>query len=135
MRTKHWSHPLEDSPGVAPEIEPLGPPIPDEPFKVKPQRADFPIGKIGTSDAALDNFLDAVMAFDERERIILYRDPTTDGLQLRLGRHRATWLFYWDDPASSPPQDHQQATGLLSGHAYRGSSRRRASRTRQGRGR
>ena len=37
------------------------------------------------------------MAFDERERIILYRDPTTDGLQLRLGRHRATWLFYWDD--------------------------------------
>ena len=45
-----------------------GPPIPDEPFKVKPQRADFPIGKIGTSDAALDNFLDAVMAFDERER-------------------------------------------------------------------
>jgi integrase len=97
VRTKHWSHPLEDSPGVAPEIEPFGPPIPDEPFKLKPQRADFPIGKIGTSDAALDNFLDAVMAFDERERIILYRDPTTDGLQLRLGRHRATWLFYWDD--------------------------------------
>ena len=81
MRTKHWSHPLEDSPGVAPEIEPLGPPIRDEPIKLKPQRADFPIGKIGTSDAALDNFLDAVMAFDERERIILYRDPTTDSLQ------------------------------------------------------
>ena len=64
MRTKHWPHPfLEDGPGVAPPLEPPGPPIPDEPFKLKPQRADFPIGKIGTSDAALDNFLDAVMAF------------------------------------------------------------------------
>ena len=56
MRTKHWPHPLDTGPGIAPEIEPFGPPIPDEPFKLRPQRADFPIGKIGTSDAALDNF-------------------------------------------------------------------------------
>ena len=64
VRTKHWPHPLlEDGPGVAPEIEPLGPPIPDEPFKLKPLRADFPINKIGTSDATLDSFIEAVMEF------------------------------------------------------------------------
>ena len=97
MRTKHYPHPfLDTGPGIAPPLEPLGPPIPDERFKLKPLRADFPIGKIGTSDAAVDTFLDAVSAF-ERERIIIYVDPTTDGLQCRLGRHRTTWLFYWDD--------------------------------------
>ena len=135
MRTKHWPHPLEDSPGVAPEIEPLGPPIPDEPFKVKPQRADFPIGKIGTSYAALDNFLDAVMAFDERERIILYRDPTTDGLQLRLGRHRATWLFYWDDRRHRRRRITSKRLGFFP--AMRTEEARDAARdrTRQGRGR
>ncbi len=96
MRTKHWQHPLDTGPGVVPEIEPLGPPIPEPKYALKPQRVDLPIDKIGSSDAALDNFFDAVLQFP-RERIILYRDPTTDGLQLRLGRHRATWLFYWDD--------------------------------------
>ena len=37
------------------------------------------------------------MSAFERERVIVYADPTTDGLQCRLGRHRTTWLFYWDD--------------------------------------
>lgn len=94
---KHALHPLDSSPGIAPEIESPGPPIQEQKYTLKPLRADFNIGKIGTSDAALDNFLDGVMAFDERERVIVYRDPTTDGLQLRLGRRTATWLFYWDD--------------------------------------
>ena len=96
MRIKHYPHPLDTGPGIAPPLEPPGAPIPDEPFKLKPLKADFPIGKIGTGDGAFDTFLDGVMAF-ERERVIIYSDPTTDGLQLRLGRHRATWLFYWDD--------------------------------------
>jgi hypothetical protein len=95
VRTKHWPHPLDTGPGVVPEIEPLGPPIPDPKYALKPQRVDLPIDKIGSSDAALDNFFDAVLQFP-RDRIILYRDLTTDGVQLRLGRHRATWLFYWD---------------------------------------
>lgn len=96
MRTKHWPHPLlEDGPGVAPPLEPPGAPIPDEPFKLKPLKADFPANKI-SPDATLDSYIEAVMEF-ERERVIIYTDPTTDGLQLRLGRHRATWLFYWDD--------------------------------------
>jgi integrase len=98
VRTKHIPHPfLESGPGVAPPLEPPGPPVSEERFKLKPLRADFPIAKIGTADTAVDTFVDAVMAFDERERVITYTDPTVDGLQLRLGRHRATWLFYWDD--------------------------------------
>lgn len=96
IRSKHYPHPLDTGPGVAPPTEPPGPPIPDEPFTLKPQRTDFPIAKIGTSDGAIDTWLDAVSAF-ERERVIIYTDPTTDGLQCRLGRHRTTWLFYWDD--------------------------------------
>ena len=50
-----------------------GPPVPDERFKLKPLRADFPIGKIGPSDAAVDTFLDAVSAFGERDRVISFR--------------------------------------------------------------
>jgi integrase len=95
---KHALHPFLDiGPGVAPPLEPPGAPIPEPKIALPLKRADFPIGKIGTSDSALDNFLDAVTTFDELERVILYRDPTTDGLQLRLGGRTATWLFYWDD--------------------------------------
>jgi hypothetical protein len=55
VRTKHYPHPfLDTGPGIAPPLEPLGPPIPDEPFKLRPLKADFPIGKIGTSDGAVD---------------------------------------------------------------------------------
>ena len=120
MRTKHWPHPfLEDGPGVAPEeVGPIGP-IPPEKFKLKPKRVDLNIAKIGSSGAALDAFLDAQLSFDDRDRVWVLRDPTTDGLQIRLGRHRATWLFYYDGPTPSPPQDHQQAPWLLSGDAYR----------------
>jgi integrase len=97
MRTKHYTHPfLEDGPGVAPEeVGPIGP-IPPEKFTLKPKRVDLNILKIGSSGAALDSFLDAQLSF-ERDRVWTLRDPTTDGLQIRLGRHRATWLFYWDD--------------------------------------
>jgi integrase len=83
-------------PGVAPPLEPPDTPIPEPKITLPLLRADFPIGKIGTSDGAVDTFLDAVSVF-ERERVIVYRDPTTDGLQCRLGRHRTTWAFYWDD--------------------------------------
>ena len=98
MRTKHWPHPfLEDGPGVAPEeVGPIGP-IPPEKFRLKPKRVDLNIAKIGSSGAPLDAFLDAQLSFDDRDRVWVLRDPTTDGLQIRLGRHRATWLFYWDD--------------------------------------
>ena len=98
MRTKHYPHPfLEDGPGVAPEeVGPLGPIPPEPKYALKPKRADLNIAKIGSADTALDNFLDAQLSF-ERDRVWTLRDPTTDGLQIRLGRHRATWLFYWDD--------------------------------------
>lgn len=93
-RVSSGPHPfLETGPGVAPPPEPPGAPIPDERFKLKPHEVDLPIGKIGTSDGAVDTFLDAVTAF-ERERVIIYiyTDPTTDGLQCRVGRRTVTWL-------------------------------------------
>jgi hypothetical protein len=37
-------------------------------YTLKPQRVDLPIDKIGSSDAALDTFLDAVLSFP-RERV------------------------------------------------------------------
>lgn len=97
MRTKYYPHPfLETGPGVVPEeVGPIGPIAPEK-FTLKPRRVDLNIARIGTSDAALDNFLYAQLSF-ERDRVWVLRDPTTNGLQIRLGRHRATWLFYHDD--------------------------------------
>jgi integrase len=46
--------------------------------------------------ALTDDFLEKMLAFP-RYTTFLFLDTETHGLQCRLGRHRATWLFYHDD--------------------------------------
>ena len=46
--------------------------------------------------ALTDDFLEKMLAFP-RYTTFLFLDAETNGLQCRLGRHRATWLFYHDD--------------------------------------
>jgi integrase len=46
--------------------------------------------------ALTDDFLEKMLAFP-RYTTFLFLDTETNGLQCRLGRHRATWLFYHDD--------------------------------------
>ncbi len=43
-----------------------------------------------------DDFLEKMLAFP-RYTTFLYLDTETAGLQCRIGKHRATWLFYLDD--------------------------------------
>ncbi len=43
-----------------------------------------------------DDFLEKMLAFP-RYTTFLYLDTETAGLQCRIGRHRATWIFYHDD--------------------------------------
>lgn len=53
-------------------------------------KADFPV------DRDLDSYLENILDFP-RDRVVLYRDTSCDGLQCRVGAHRTTWLFYHDD--------------------------------------
>ncbi|MGO9684108.1 MAG: tyrosine-type recombinase/integrase [Beijerinckiaceae bacterium] len=46
--------------------------------------------------ALTDDFLEKMLAFP-RYTTFLFSDTETNGLQCRLGKHRATWLFYHDD--------------------------------------
>ncbi len=46
--------------------------------------------------ALTDDFLEKMLTFP-RYATFLFSDTETHGLQCRLGRHRATWLFYHDD--------------------------------------
>jgi integrase len=54
------------------------------------RKLDFPAG------LDLDGFLESILNFP-RDRVVLYRDTSCDGLQCRVGAHRTTWLFYHDD--------------------------------------
>ena len=56
-----------------------------------------PLARSSKSSGLLtDDFLEKMLAFP-RYTTYLYLDTETAGLQCRIGRHRATWIFYHDD--------------------------------------
>jgi hypothetical protein len=82
-----------DGGGDAPELVKVRA-VPDPAPTLPVVRMDFPQQR--HSDVDVDRYLEAVLDFP-RERVTLYRDPSTEGLQCRVGAHRVTWQFYHDD--------------------------------------
>ncbi len=86
-RIRRYVHPLDRTSGEAAQLGPVGPVTPEPKSKLALVRSRREL-----SDAYLESVLDF-----PRDRAFLLIDTDTDGLQCRLGAHRATWLFYHDD--------------------------------------
>jgi integrase len=86
-RAKRWVHPLDRTGGEAAELGPIGAVTPEPKAK---------LALVRTRREISDPYLETVLDFP-RDRTVLLIDTDTDGLQCRLGAHRATWLFYHDD--------------------------------------
>jgi integrase len=86
-RIRRYIHPLDRTGGEAAELGPVGPVTPEPKSK---------LALVRTRRELNDAYLESVLNFP-RDRTFLLIDNDTDGLQCRLGAHRATWLFYHDD--------------------------------------
>ena len=86
-RAKRYLHPLDRIGGEAAELGPVSTAAPEPKSK---------LALVRTRRELSDAYLESVLDFP-RDRTFLLIDADTDGLQCRLGAHRATWLFYHDD--------------------------------------